>query len=152
MTLSFPILIKKKRVKVNKEDFSERWNSFTSSEIFISIKDKCENESDLNAANVSVSMIRLKENEIMNLEKEINFCFDDFTDKFRKTFPKLNKGEIDYCMLSLLNISEIHKAALLGLSYQGCVSRKKRVVEKTKMSNINEDLMSFLQKHNDNII
>lgn len=152
MTLSVFIFIKEKRKKVNKEYFSERWDRFTTSDIFLSIKDKCESESDLSAVNVSVSMIRLKENEIMNLEKEINICFDDFTDKFRKTFPELNKGEMYYCMLSLLNISEIHKAALLGLSYQGCVSRKKRVVEKTKMSNINEDLMSFLQKHNDNII
>ncbi len=152
MTLSFLILIKKKRRTVSKEYFSERWDRFTLSDIFLSIKDKCENESDLSAVNVSASMICLKENEKMNLEKMINFCFNNFVDELRKTFPELNKGEIDYCMISLLNISEIHKAALLGLSYQGCVSRRKRVVEKTKMSNINEDLMSFLQKHNDNII
>ena len=96
-------------------------------------------------------MICLNEKEKMNLEKEINLCFNDFVNKIRTTFPELNKGEIDYCMLSLLSISEIHKAALLGLSYQGCVSRKKRVAEKTKMSNINEELLSFLQKHNRNI-
>ncbi|MBQ2908288.1 MAG: hypothetical protein IJE47_11065 [Bacteroidales bacterium] len=151
-TLSFLILIKKKRRTVSKEYFSERWERLTLSDIFLSIKDKCENESDLSAVNVSASMICLKENEKMNLEKMINLCFNNFVDELRKTFPELNKGEIDYCMISLLNISEIHKAALLGLSYQGCVSRRKRVVEKTKMSNINEDLMSFLQKHNDNII
>ncbi|MBR2052499.1 MAG: hypothetical protein IJ961_08500, partial [Bacteroidales bacterium] len=101
---------------------------------------------------VSASMICLKENEKMNLEKEINHCFKDFVNHIRKTYPELNKGEIDYCMISLLDISEIHKAALLGLSYQGCVSRRKRVAEKTKMSNINEDLMLFLQKHNNNIM
>ena len=152
MTLSVSIFIKKKRRKANKEYFSERWNNFTSSDIFLSIKDKCESESDLSASNVSASMICLKENEKMNLEKEINHCFKDFVNHIRKTYPELNKGEIDYCMISLLDISEIHKAALLGLSYQGCVSRRKRVAEKTKMSNINEDLMLFLQKHNNNII
>ena len=146
------IFIKKKRETEKKDDFSERWNSFTTSEIFVSIKDKCESESDLSAANVSASMICLKESEMMNLEKEINICFKDFVDKLKKTFPELNKGEIDYCVLSLLSVSEIHKAALLGLSYQGCVSRKKRVSEKTKMNNINEDMKSFLQKHNGNII
>lgn len=146
------IFLKKKRETASIDDFSERWNRFISSEIFVSIKDKCESESDLSAANVSASMIRLKENEMMSLEKEINLCFNDFTNKFRKTFPELNKGEIEYCMLSLLSVSEIHKAALLGLSYQGCVSRKKRVSEKTKMNNVNEDMKSFLQKHNGNIM
>lgn len=151
LTSSIFFIIKRKRNASSKDDFSERWNRFISSEIFILIKDKCESESDLSATNVSASMICLKENEKMNLEKEINLCFNDFVNEIRTTFPELNKGEIDYCMLSLLSISEIHKAALLGLSYQGCVSRKKRVAEKTKMSNINEELLSFLQKHNRNI-
>ena len=145
-------IIKRKRNTSSKEDFSERWNRFISSEIFILIKDKCESESDLSATNVSASMICLNEKEKMNLEKEINLCFNDFVNKIRTTFPKLNKGEIDYCMLSLLSVSEIHKSALLGLSYQGCVGRKKRVAEKTKMNNINEGLLSFLHKHNRNII
>lgn len=152
LTSSLFFIIKRKRNKLSKEDFSERWSRFISSEIFILIKDKCESESDLSATNVSASMICLNEKEKMHLEKEINLCFNDFVNKIRTTFPELNKGEIDYCMLSLLSVSEIHKSALLGLSYQGCVSRKKRVAEKTKMNNINEDLLSFLQKHNRNII
>ena len=80
-----------------------------------------------------------------NLQKEINISFNDFVNKFRETFPELNKGEIDYCMLSILRITEIHKAALLGLSYQGCVSRKKKVLEKTKMSNVNDDILFLLK-------
>ena len=152
ITLFIFISIKKKIKTTDKNDFLERWNKFALSEIFILIKDRCESEYDLSANNVGISMIRLKENEIANLEKEINFSFNDFVNKFRETFPELNKGEIDYCMLSILKISEIHKAALLGLSYQGCVSRKKRVMEKTKMDNVNEKILLLLQKHNRNIM
>lgn len=138
------IIIKKIKL-FSKNKFAEKWSIFESSDIFALIKNKCESESDLNANNASTSMIYLTEDEKINLEKEINICFDNFAYKFKQEFPELNKGEIEYCMLSLLNTSEIHKAALLGLSYQGCVSRKKRVIEKTKMNNINKDLLSLLK-------
>lgn len=145
MSIFIFIIINRKRKIANSEFFSERWNKFESSEIYVLIKNRCESESDLSAVNVSTSMIRLRENEITNLQKEINISFNDFVNKFRETFPELNKGEIDYCMLSILRISEIHKAALLGLSYQGCVSRKKKVLEKTKMSNVNDDILFLLK-------
>ena len=145
MSIFIFIIINRKRKIANSEFFSERWNKFESSEIYVLIKNRCESESDLSAVNVSTSMIRLRENEITNLQKEINISFNDFVNKFRETFPELNKGEIDYCMLSILRISEIHKAALLGLSYQGCVSRKKKVLEKTKMSNVNDEILFLLK-------
>ena len=138
-------IIIKRKASSSKNKFAEKWSIFEASDIIGLIKHKCESESDLNANNVSTSMIYLTDDEKRNLEEEINICFDKFTYKIKNKFPDLNKGEIEYCMLSLLNISEIHKAALLGLSYQGCVSRKKRVIEKTKMNNINKDLLSLLK-------
>lgn len=143
--ISSLFFIRKKKKTSNENNLNSQWEKFISSDIYTNIKNKCEKESELNANNVSTSLICLTENEKNNLEQEINNNFNNFVNKIKDKYPELNKGELEYCIISLLKISEIHKAALLGLSYQGCVSRKKRVMEKTKMTNINEDILLFLK-------
>jgi hypothetical protein len=58
----------------------------------------------------------------------------------------MTKVELDYCFISILPLTEIQKAGLLSLSYQGIVSRRKRVTSKLKESLQNQKLIDFMKK------
>ena len=76
-------IIIKRKASSSKNKFAEKWSIFEASDIIGLIKHKCESESDLNANNVSTSMISLTDDDKRNLEEEINICFDKFTYKIK---------------------------------------------------------------------
>lgn len=133
------------RKKQNGKKANSSWNDFLKSEIYNKITEKCESEKGLTAANVSASNIRLTKIEMDELEQEINKDYADFATKFRKLHPDINDGEWQYIMVSMLKTSEVEKSALLGLSYQGCTSRRNRVLEKLKTDNLNDYLQKMLK-------
>ena len=125
--------------------FSEQWEAFEGTEIYKKITEKCSSKHDLTASNVSSSMICLSHSDWHELEKAYKRCFNDCVGKLIRQYPNLNEGESRYLMLSLLELSEVQKAALLGLSYQGCISRRNRVQNKTGMGNLHENFRNILK-------
>lgn len=125
--------------------FSKQWETFEAEEICRIISEKCASEPDITAANVSSSMICLSVKEWNTLKKTIDQYFNGFLKKMQETYPTLNEGELQYIILSVFKLSEVQKAALLGLSYQGCISRRNRVQNKTNMDDLHEEITEVLK-------
>ena len=136
---------KRKGEKTSTCNVDKLLSDFKNSGICVKIAEKCESEKGLTAANVAASNIRLTKNEIMELEQEVNNSFSSFANKFHEMHPDINEGEWHYILVTLLKTNEVEKSALLGLSYQGCTSRRKRVLEKLKTTNLNEYLRKMLE-------
>ena len=83
--------------------------------------------------------------EISMYKTTIDSIFNDFTHKFTSKHSDMSSIELDYCFISILPLTEIQKAGLLSLSYQGIVSRRKRVTSKLKESLNNNKLIDFMQ-------
>lgn len=141
----FLIIKKTEKTRKNKIAISDKWHDFKSSEIVHHILEKCDTEHNLTATNVSTSLICLTENEKKELEQITNECFNCFIEKFMKQYPEITHDELYYVLLSLINISEVQKAALLGMSYQGSISRRNRIIKKTGMTNLHNDLCIYLK-------
>lgn len=136
---------KRKKSKTSAYSFSKRWEAFEAEEMCRRIVEKCASEPDITATNVSSSMICLTINEWSTLKKTFDHYFNGFMKKMKETYPDLNEGELQYILLSVFELSEVQKAALLGLSYQGCISRRNRIQNKTNMNNIHEELNIILK-------
>lgn len=129
--------------KEAQERFDEKWNQFESSEICDTIKNRCPKALNLTVNSVVYSKNHLTEDEKEALRKTLDQFFDNFTEKWQHSYPTLSEVELEYCFLSVLKLSEIQKAALLGISYQGCISRRNRAMEKM---NTKESLHIFLKQ------
>lgn len=141
----------KKNKSVSSEEltntlFLDKWNIFQETEIFMSIIERCDDNKDLMGDTIMYFKQPLTNAEITTFEATINSIFCDFTNRFSLKHPNLTKVELDYCFLSILPITEIQKAGLLSLSYQGIVSRRKRVSTKLKESLHDQKLIDFMKK------
>lgn len=145
ITMAVVGFFRKKKAKTMTPSFKELSERFESTEIYQKIEEKCTLEADLTASNLTTSTICLHRNEWKDLEKACGDCFSNSMERFKELHPDLNDGEWQYIMLSLLDLSEVHKAALLGLSYQGCISRRNRVLNKTGMSNLHDEMRNALK-------
>ena len=135
---------RKKTEKISKL-FSKHWNEFESDEIHQIIIDKCASELDLTATNVSTSMICMSGKEWKALKNAFDKYFNGFIQKLKEQYPELNEGELEYILISVFDLSEVQKAALLGLSYQGCISRRNRVQNKLNTCDIQNFLFNTLK-------
>jgi hypothetical protein len=126
--------------------FLERWNTFQETEIFISIIERCDDNKDLMGDTIMYFKRPLTNTEMSTYKATIDSLFNDFTNRFSLKYPDMTKVELDYCFISILPLTEIQKAGLLSLSYQGIVSRRKRVTSKLKESLQNQKLIDFMKK------
>jgi hypothetical protein len=126
--------------------FLERWNTFQETEIFISIIERCDDNKDLMGDTIMYFKRPLTNTELSTYKATIDSLFNDFTNRFSLKYPDMTKVELDYCFISILPLTEIQKAGLLSLSYQGIVSRRKRVTSKLKESLQNQKLIDFMKK------
>ena len=126
--------------------FLERWNTFQETEIFISIIKRCDDNKDLMGDTIMYFKRPLTNTEMSTYKATIDSLFNDFTNRFSLKYPDMTKVELDYCFISILPLTEIQKAGLLSLSYQGIVSRRKRVTSKLKESLQNQKLIDFMKK------
>ena len=126
--------------------FLEKWNTFQETEIVMSIIERCDDNKDLMGDTVMYFKKPLTNTEISVFKATIDSLFNDFTNRFSSKYPDLTKVELDYCFISILPLTEIQKAGLLSLSYQGIVSRRKRVTSKLRESLQNQKLIDFMKK------
>lgn len=146
------VRLRTKRDKpLNKEElanklFLERWHSLQETEIFNSIIERCKYNKHLIGETIMYFQNPLTASEISIFKATIDSLFNDFTHKFSTQHPNLSDVELDYCYISILPLTEIQKAGLLSLSYQGIVSRRKRVTNKLKKSLFSQKLTDFMKK------
>lgn len=126
--------------------FLERWNSFQETEIFNSIIERCKYNKHLIGETIMYFKNPLTASEISTFKATIDSFFNNFTHRFSSQYPDLSDVELDYCYISILPLTEIQKAGLLSLSYQGIVSRRKRVTNKLKKSLFSQKLTDFMKK------
>ena len=127
--------------------FLEKWNTFQETEIVMSIIERCDDNKDLMGDTVMYFKKPLTNTEISVFKATIDSLFNDFTNRFSSKYSDLTKVEFDYCFISILPLTEIQKAGLLSLSYQGIVSRRKRVTNKLRESLQNQKLIDFMKKN-----
>lgn len=140
-----------KNKRVDREELSntlflERWNAFQETEIFISIIERCDDNKDLMGDTIMYFKNPLTNAEMSTFKATIDSLFNDFTNRFSSKYPDMTNVELDYCFISILPLTEIQKAGLLSLSYQGIVSRRKRVTNKLRESLQNQKLIDFMKK------
>ena len=126
--------------------FLERWNTFQETEIYYSIIERCDFNKDLMGDTIMYFKNPLTTSELSTYKTTIDTLFNDFTHKFSTQHPNLSDVELDYCYISILPLTEIQKAGLLTLSYQGVVSRRKRVANKLEKSLSGQKLADFMKK------
>lgn len=145
-TISLVLGKKRKTSKIQSvSSFLERFELLENSDICKRITTRCDSEPYLTASNVAASMICLTQSDWKELEKTYEQCFNGCIEKILHQYPNLNEGELHYYMLSLFDLSEVQKAALLGLSYQGSISRRNRVQNKTGVDNLHEDIINLFK-------
>ena len=125
--------------------FLEKWKALQETEIVLSIIERCNNNNDLMGDSIIYFKNPLTTTEISMYKTTIDSIFNDFTHKFTSKHSDMSSIELDYCFISILPLTEIQKAGLLSLSYQGIVSRRKRVTSKLKESLNNNKLIDFMQ-------
>lgn len=123
--------------------FQEKWNSFIKTEIYQHIHQLCAQK--LPVKNVEDANIALSKAQWAELQNAIDFNFDQFTQRLKQAFPKLEKVDLEYSYLSILNLDEAHKAALCGILYQGSKNRRTKLCEKFNTDDLNSILFFYLK-------
>lgn len=126
--------------------FLERWSAFQETEIFNSIIDRCNDNKNLMAETIMYFDKPLTISEMSLFKATLDSLFNDFTNRFSLQHSDLTSVELDYCFVSILPLSETQKAGLFSLSYQGMVSRRKRVTNKLKEALCDQKLTDFMKK------
>ena len=136
------------QVNVPSIDFDEAWKSFSESAIVKKILQSVEGK-DIMIKNVGVyPKLKLKEMDYIELVKEANRCFPDFSSRFLKDFPDLNVADLRHSCLALLGLNDAEIAVLEGISYSGTNRRTKKILTVIgKGNNLEQSLLSYL---NDN--
>lgn len=132
--------------------FLERWDDFTETKIFSSIIERCNENKELRGDTIMYFKNPLTASEISLFKATIDSLFNDFTHVFSSQHHNLSNVELDYCYISILPLTEVQKAGLLSLSYQGIVSRRKREESKLKKSLSNQKLADFMKKSIKNVL
>ena len=118
----------REQLQANRPDFDEAWKSFTTSPIVTKIRDSVEGK-DIMIKSVGVyPKLKLKEMDYIDLVKEANRCFPDFSSSFLKRYPDLNIADLRHCCLGLLGMNDAEIAVLEGISYSGANRRTNKIL------------------------
>ena len=130
-----------------KIDFDEAWKSFSESAIVRKIKQLVEGK-DIMIKSVGVyPKLKLKEMDYIELVRETNRCFPDFSSRFLKDFPDLNVADVRHSCLALLGLNDAEIAVLEGISYSGTNRRTKKILNTIGQgNNLEQALITYLNK------
>ena len=129
-------------------DFDEAWKSFSESAIVKKIEQSVEGK-DIMIKSVGVyPKLKLKEMDYIELVKEANRCFPDFSSRFLKDFPELNVADLRHSCLALLGLNDAEIAVLEGISYSGTNRRTKKILTVIGQGNNLEQAMLSYLNHN----
>ncbi len=126
-------------------EFGEAWKSFSESAIVEKIKQSVEGK-DIMIKNVGVyPQLKLKEMDYIELVRETNNCFPDFSSRFLKDFRDLNVADLRHSCLALLGLNDAEIAVLEGISYSGANRRTKKILTVLGQGNsLEQALLSYL--------
>ena len=130
-----------------KIDFDEAWKSFSESSIVRKIKQLVEGK-DIMIKSVGVyPKLKLREMDYIELVRETNRCFPDFSSRFLKDFPDLNVADVRHSCLALLGLNDAEIAVLEGISYSGTNRRSKKILNVIGHGNtLEQALITYLNK------
>jgi len=130
---------------VAKIDFDVAWKSFSESPIVKKIKQSVEGK-DIMIKSVGVyPKLKLKEMDYIELVREANRCFPDFSSRFLKDFPDLNVADLRHSCLVLLGLNDAEIAVLEGISYSGTNRRTKKILVAIGQGNhLEQALIAYL--------
>jgi len=133
------------RLNATHMDFDEAWKSFSESAIVKKIKQSVEGK-DIMIKSVGVyPKLKLKEMDYIELVREANRCFPDFSSRFLKDFSDLNVGDLRHSCLALLGMNDAEIAVLEGISYSGTNRRTKKILTVLGQgNNLEQALLSYL--------
>ena len=128
--------------------FDEAWRSFSTSPIAMKIGGMVEGK-DIMIKNVGVfPKLKLKEMDYIELVREANRCFPDFSMRLLKAYPDLNVTDFRHGCLALLSLNDAQIAVLEGISYSGSNRRTNKFLSVLNMGdNLEQALLTYLRKN-----
>ena len=130
-----------------KIDFDEAWKSFSESSIVRKIKQLVEGKDIMIKSVGFYPKLKLKEMDYIELVRETNRCFPDFSSRFLKDFPDLNVADVRHSCLVLLGLNDAEIAVLEGISYSGTNRRSKKILNVIGHGNtLEQALITYLNK------
>ena len=130
-----------------KIDFDEAWKSFSESPIVSKIKQSVEGKDIMIKSVGAYPKLKLKEMDYIELVREANRCFPDFSSRFLKDFPDLNVADVRHSCLALLGLNDAEIAVLEGISYSGTNRRTKKILTAVGQGNhLEQALITYLNK------
>jgi len=89
--------------------------------------------------------LKLKEMDYIELVRETNRCFPEFSSRFLKDFPDLNVADLRHSCLALLGLNDAEIAVLEGISYSGANRRTKKILTVLGQgNNLEQALLTYL--------
>lgn len=130
-----------------KIDFDEAWKSFSDCSIVRKIKQMVEGKDIMIKSVGFYPKLKLKEMDYIELVRETNRCFPDFSSRFLKDFPDLNVADVRHSCLVLLGLNDAEIAVLEGISYSGTNRRSKKILNVIGHGNtLEQALITYLNK------
>ena len=135
------------RLNATHIDFDAAWKSFSESAIVKKIKQSVEGK-DVMIKSVSMyPKLKLKEMDYIELVREANRCFPDFSSSFLKDFPDLNVADLRHSCLALLGMNDAEIAVLEGISYSGTNRRTNKILTVLGQGNNLEQALLYYLKN-----
>lgn len=79
------------------------------------------------------------------LKKEVNNIYHNYEERFKEKVPALTNDDIDFCILSLLDIDLKGLACLLNINVDSVHKKRFRIKERAKLPKENGDLDVFIR-------
>ena len=125
-------------------DYMGRMQQFEKSPVVVKIKSLLEKEDVMTKNLKGGSTPLLKEKDMIDLVKSVNYSFDDLTSILVKNFPRLTTNDIRYCCLFFLNLKQKEVAVLMGIS-QSAINQKHHRLQ--DVFGTNDSVSSFLSSY-----
>ena len=128
--------------------FDDAWKAFSTSAIAMKINGMVEDK-DIMIKNVGVfPKLKLKEMDYIELVREANRCFPDFSMRLLKAYPELNVTDFRHGCLALLGMNDAQLAVLEGISYSGSNRRTNKFLGVLGLGdNLEQALLTYLREN-----
>ncbi len=126
--------------------FQESLKMFLSSDIALKIN-KLIDGKDIMIKNVNVfPKLKLKEMDFIELVREANHCFPDFSMRLLRQYTDLNVTDLRHGCLALLGLNDAQMAVLEGISYSGSNRRTNKFIGVLQFGdNLEQALLTYLK-------
>lgn len=126
--------------------FQAALNTLFTSKIALKINGMMEGK-DIMIKNVGLfPKLKLKEMDFIDLVREANHCFPDFSMRLLREYPDLNVTDFRHGCLALLGLNDAQMAVLEGISYSGSNRRTNKFIGVLNLGdNLEQALLTYLR-------